>query len=112
MTSNTPHHIAAIGPQELISGFQSIGIMVFPAVNGTEALAQLATIRSHEQQFACVCITESIMRQINPDDLTTKDSPLLPVILTIPDLQSDKDAGLEKLRELTKRAIGSDIFSN
>jgi V/A-type H+-transporting ATPase subunit F len=111
MPSNS-YHIAAIGPIELISGLQSVGITTFAATTSEEALSQLRLIRQGDERFACVCITESLMKNINPEDINTKDAESLPVILTIPDLHSSKNAGLDKLRELTKRAIGSDILSD
>ncbi len=105
------YRIAAIGPAELISGLQTIGITMFAAVDGRQAAEQLTTIRRDNNLYGCVCITETIAKELTPDELSGgKDAESLPVILIIPDLQSDKDAGLEKLRELAKRAIGSDIL--
>lgn len=107
----TNYRIAAIGPTELISGLQAIGITAFPATSGAEAVQHLTAIRTGDVPYGCVCITESIVHQLTTEELSGgKDAESLPVILTIPDLHSDKDSGLEKLRELTKRAIGSDIL--
>jgi V/A-type H+-transporting ATPase subunit F len=110
MPTNT-YQIAAIGPAELISGLQAIGITAFPAADAATATTQLTNIRSGSTAFACICITESIARALPPEVLSGgKEAAALPVILTIPDLHSTKDSGLEKLRELAKRAIGSDIL--
>lgn len=111
MPTNDSLKIAVIGPAELVSGLQAIGFVLFPATDHTSATAQLAHIRRNETRFACICITEQLVKTLTSEELSGgKDAASLPVILTIPDLHSDKDAGLEKLRELTKRAVGSDIF--
>jgi len=112
MPTNTNYAVAVIGPAELISGLQAVGIKAFPATDAVMAAEAFTAIQTSETPFACVCITESIMNQIDAEtkENMTKDS--LPVILTIPDFHSNKNAGLDKLRELAKRAIGSDIFTN
>lgn len=111
MPTNTNLQIAAIGPAELVSGLQAVGIVMFAATNGREAATQLAAIRTNATPYACVCITESIAKELTAEEIAGgKEANSLPVILTIPDLHSDKNAGLDKLRELTKRAIGSDIL--
>lgn len=106
------YRLAAIGPTELISGLLAIGVDSFPATEHDDAVARLAEIRASETSYGCVFITESVAKTLTQEELNPKDAESLPVLLTIPDLHSDKNAGLDKLRELAKRAIGSDIFSN
>ncbi len=111
MPTNTSLNIAVIGPTELVSGLQAIGFIMFPATDRASAITQLTQIRSSDTPYACVCITEQLVNTLTHEELAGgKDAASLPVILTIPDLHSGKDAGLDKLRELTKRAVGSDIF--
>lgn len=111
MPTNTSFQVAVIGPAELVSGLQAIGLDMFPATDSETAVAALTQIRSSATPYACVCITEGVAATLTPEQLSGgKAAASLPVILTIPDLHSDKDAGLAKLRELTKRAVGIDII--
>jgi V/A-type H+/Na+-transporting ATPase subunit F len=112
MPTNDSYQIAVIGPKDLISGLQAVGMKMFPATDAKSAIEAYDTIQASDLSFACVCITEGIMNQFDQETKEYITKQNLPVILTIPDLRSDKNAGLDKLRELTKRAIGSDIFSN
>lgn len=110
MPTNNSYQVAAIGPAELISGLQSVGIKTYPATDGISAVEAIKAVRLDEIPFACICVTESLMNQIDAETMETLTADSLPVLLTIPDFNSDKNAGLEKLRDLAKRAIGSDIF--
>jgi len=111
MPTNNSYQVAAVGPAELISGLQSVGIKTYPATDGASAVTAIKSIIDSETPFACVCVTESLYGQIDAETLETLTVNNLPVLLTIPDFHSDKNSGLNKLRDLAKRAIGSDIFS-
>ncbi|MCA9359189.1 hypothetical protein KC926_03220 [Candidatus Kaiserbacteria bacterium] len=104
------YQMAAVGPAELISGLQAVGIKTFPATDVTSAVQRIVEIRQSDTAFACICVTESLMKQIDAETMEQISDNSLPVLLTIPDFHSDKNAGLDKLRNLTKRAIGSDIL--
>lgn len=110
MPTNKTYQMAAVGPAELISGLQAVGIKTFPATDVKSAVEAIIQIRQGDADFACICITESLMKQIDAETMEEISDNNLPVLLTIPDFHSDKNAGLNKLRELTKRAIGSDIL--
>lgn len=103
----------AIGPRELISGLSAFGVEVRHATGKEETLAIMREVRIHQEAkpYAIVFITESIARQMTESEYEDMLGEGLPIALTIPDLTSDKDAGLSKLKNLAKRAVGVDIFS-
>lgn len=106
-------NVAAVGPRELLSGLQAFGVTIFHATDTEEALAAIDTIRSHHDTtpYGVVFITERMVSGMTEEEYEHILGEHLPVVLTIPDLSSQPDAGLEKLRALTKRAVGSDIFN-
>jgi len=104
----------ALGPKELLSGLAAFGVEMRHVTEKDEALTILNTIRSGQTvtPYAIVFVVESIVREWNEEEYAEALGSELPIVLTIPDLTSSADAGLEKLRALTKRAIGSDILGN
>ncbi len=106
----------AIGPREVIQGLAAFGVDIVDTVNKTVALETIREARArtaaNADPVAVIFITESLVSSLDSVEYQTLLSNELPVVLTIPDLFSDPNAGLEKLRSLTKRAIGTDIFSN
>lgn len=103
----------AIGPRELISGLSAFGVDVRHATGKQEALDIMRSVRENQDAhpYAIVFITESIARDMSESEYANMLGEDLPVALTIPDLSSDVDAGLSKLKNLAKRAVGVDIFS-
>lgn len=114
MPTNTTMRALAIGPRELLSGLSAFGVEVRHATLKTEALKTVSEIRSNQEKkpYAIVFITETIVSTMDESEYAELMGTDLPVILTIPDLSSDNDAGLLKLRTLTKRAVGVDVLGD
>ena len=106
-------HALAIGPRELLSGLAAFGVKVRHAISKDDVLEAVRDVRDNQtsEPYALIFITESIVKQMSDAEYQSVMGDDLPVVLTIPDLNSDPDAGLEKLASLTKRAVGVDIFS-
>lgn len=111
MSTNSMRTIA-LGPKELLSGLAAFGVEMRHLTTKDEALTALRSIRAEQTDtpYAIVFVVESIVREWNEEEYAEALGSELPIVLTIPDLTSSADAGLEKLRALTKRAIGSDIL--
>lgn len=110
--------IAIIGPKDIISGFKALGVTPFNAEDGETALSILKKMKkdventdSTENKFATVIIIESIVQQIPIDEMDKISKGALPAVVAIPGLEGSHGAGVEKLRRLAERAIGSDILS-
>lgn len=104
--------VLAVGPRELISGLAAFGVAVRHATEKEDAMAIIKETRAEQSRspYAIIFITESLASGMSESEYEIVIGEELPVVLTIPDLSSDKDAGLAKLRALTKRAVGIDIF--
>lgn len=113
MSTDTIMRALVIGPRELISGLAAFGVEVRHATTKEEALTFMRAVRENQNThpYAIVFITESIAREMSEDEYESMLGEGLPIALTIPDLTSHADAGLSKLKNLAKRAVGVDIFS-
>lgn len=104
----------ALGPREVIQGLAAFGVVIRDVFEKTAALEVLREIRrstaSGSEPYAVVFIAESLTATMDEKEYQELLGNELPVVLTIPDLSSKPSAGLEKLRALTKRAIGTDIL--
>lgn len=103
--------VAAVGPKELISGLQAFGVVIMHATNSEEVLAAIKEVLESSEEYGIVFVTESLLSGLSEEEYESVLGTDLPVLLTIPDLNSSEDAGLEKLSALTRRAVGIDIFS-
>ncbi|XKT74389.1 MAG: V-type ATP synthase subunit F [Patescibacteria group bacterium UBA2163] len=114
MSTNTQQtmRVAAIGPRELLGGLQLFGAQVYHSNTPEDAFNALHAIHTSKESYAIVFIVESIVSNMTDAQYEEATSRDLPVVLTIPDLTSPEDAGLDKLRLLTKRAVGVDIFKD
>lgn len=113
MSTDTIMRPLVIGPRELVSGLSAFGVEVRPATTKQEALEIIRSIREHQAHipYAIIFLTETIAGQMDEKEYESLLGDDLPVVLTIPDLGSDANAGLSKLKNLAKRAVGVDIFS-
>jgi len=111
MPTNPTQKIAAIGPRELISILESVGIDTYGATTTkTEVEMQIRSIQEKKGEYAILCITEGLIKTLEPALLTELRSTITPALLVIPDLASLPESGVDRIRELAKRATGSDIL--
>ncbi|MEX0930346.1 MAG: V-type ATP synthase subunit F [Candidatus Paceibacterota bacterium] len=116
--TNKTYKIAIIGPHDLVSGFRALGVEVFNAEDGETALQHIKDIKkqttdeSGGTRYGAVFVIDSLVNEIPDDEYRKATEGALPSVITIPGLNADKEAGSRKLRQLTEKAIGSDILSN
>ena len=110
--------IAVIGPEDLVSGFRALGAYVHEAKTSDEALTVLKELRDQTRsapdgiRYGAIFVIDYLVNDIPADEYKKVTSGALPSVITIPGLKADKDANTRKLRQLTEKAIGSDILSN
>lgn len=116
LSSDKKYKVAAVGPSELLSGLESLGVVMYEASSAEKAREQIFEIIENtltdKEPFAIVMVLENFIEALTEDDRKKIFQHALPVLLSIPHLNSLEESGLSKLRELTTRAIGSDIFSD
>lgn len=112
------YNIAIVGPEDMVSGFNALGADVFSADNAEDALAHIKTFRkqtldeeSSGKKYGIIMVIDSLIKDLPEDEYARISEGALPTLLSIPGINSDKEAGTQKLRKLAEKAIGSDILS-
>ncbi len=113
------YSIAIVGPTNVIAGFSALGVVPFGATTPAEAEEVLERLvygnrdeatEDSERQFAVIIVIESLLRQIPPKQYARLTRGALPAIIAISGTEGASDYMSNRLRDLTIRAIGSDIF--
>lgn len=125
-TRTTPHltqpmnyKIAIVGSREAVSGFALLGLDVVPVLTSEEAVQELFRLKKemttdesgHDHHaYAIVFITEDLSAGISPDDEKKLSKGALPAIIPIPSHKGSTGYGLQRLKRIVERAVGSDIL--
>ncbi|MBS3903543.1 MAG: hypothetical protein KGZ30_04205 [Anaplasmataceae bacterium] len=109
------YKVAAVGPHELLSGLESLGVVIYHATTTMDAKEKMSQIIektvSGSKPYAIMMVVENLLKGLSEDDYRRITQHPLPALLSIPEINSKEDTGLDKLRDMTTRAIGSDIFT-
>lgn len=103
------HKIGVIGDYESIKSFAAIGLSIFPANHHTEASSTIKKLATDE--YAIIYITEDLM-ELMQSDLKKYKEQLLPAIIPIPGVKAKNGFGMQNIRNMAVKAIGSDIVFN
>ncbi len=113
------HKIAIVGTWEAVAGFALLGVDVIPVDNTTEAVNELHRLKKETQTdssgvernvYAIVFITEDLAGGITPDDEKKLARGALPAIIPLPSHKGSTGYGLQRLKRIVERAVGSDIL--
>lgn len=113
------YRIAIVGTKETVGGFALLGVDIVPVDNGEQAVEELLRLKKTLQKdekgvdrntYAIIFITEDLAGAISPDDEKKLARGALPAIIPIPSHRGSTGYGLERLRRIVERAVGSDIL--
>ena len=113
------YKIAMIGSRETIGGFAMLGVDTVPAENTEEAVVHLFRLRKEtapdeagieRNVYAIIFITEDLASGISPDDEKKLARGALPAIIPLPSDRGSTGYGLDRLKRIVERAVGSDIL--
>ncbi len=103
------HKIGIIGDFESTKGFAAVGFSTFSAEGAKEASDILKKIIKDE--YAIIYITEDLFVVLK-DEIKKIRQQTLPIIIPVPGVKGKNGVGMDNLREMAIRAIGSDIVFN
>ncbi|MDD7182865.1 V-type ATP synthase subunit F [Peptostreptococcus porci] len=103
------YKIGAVGDKDSILAFKSIGIDVFPAIDGKEARNIIDSLA--EENYGLIFVTEHIAQHIEENILRYKKK-LVPAIILIPSNQGSLGIGMNDINKNVEKAVGSNIFAN
>ena len=111
--------IAIVGTWEAVAGFALLGVDVTPVKDSEEAVAELHRLKKEtapdehgveRNVYAIVFITEDLAGGITPDDEKKLARGALPAIIPLPSHKGSTGYGLQRLKRIVERAVGSDIL--
>lgn len=99
--------LAVIGTKDTILGFRALGLTLFPVSSAAETMEALS--RAFAEGYGAVFVTERFAPKTSdlPEEMRLKPWP---VIVVIPDGQTDLGTGMRKMKETVEKAIGVDIL--
>ncbi len=113
------HRIAIVGTREAVAGFALLGVEVVPVEDRTAALEALFRLKRTMQAdehgiernvYAIVFVTEDLLQDVGPDDQRKLAKGALPAIVPLPSHRGATGFGLQRLRSIVERAVGSNIL--
>ncbi len=103
------YKIGAVGDKDSVLAFKSIGIDVFPVVEGTEARAVIDDLA--QKDYGLIFVTEQIAQNIE-ETIQRYKKKLVPAIILIPSNQGTLGIGMKEINKNVEKAVGSNIFAN
>ena len=113
------HRIAMVGSKEAVGGFALLGADIVPVESSEQAVEELYNLKRNmtkdehgieKNTYAIVFITEDLSSGLSPDDEKKLARGALPAIIPIPSHKGSTGYGLQRLRRIVERAVGSDIL--
>lgn len=102
--------IAIIGSRDTILGFKALGLSVFPVKNTEEAGRILRKITTEE--YASIFITDDFAKDLEKEiHILEQNIPLYPSIVIIPSHRGSTGLGMDQIRSLVEKAVGTDLFA-
>lgn len=113
MSTNNEYKIAIIGDSDTVSGFRALGVEVFNAHNGEEAMEHLRTIKGDSTKttrYAIVCIIEDLLKDIDQTEYAKVVAGPLPAVVILPGTNGTQGFAIGRLRRLAEQAVGASII--
>jgi len=99
--------IAVIGDELSIRGFSSVGFATFPVLDDKEASDAVNSCT--ENGYAIVYIMEEFFA-LKEFSTSIETAGVFPIFIPIPSATGTTGVGMERLREMAIRAIGSEFI--
>jgi V/A-type H+-transporting ATPase subunit F len=103
------HKIAAVGEEDIVLGFQALGIEIFPVAT-PEATAEVVKELMNSPDYGIVFVSESLADQVEELMVEIGSRPL-PSLVYIPGSKGSQGFAMQRIRKIIERAVGADILS-
>ena len=110
---------AIVGARDAVAVFALLGVDIVPVESEAEAVEELLRLKKETQTdengrehnaYAIIFITEDLAGGISSDDEKKLAKGALPAIIPLPSHQGSTGYGMQRLRRIVERAVGSDIL--
>jgi V/A-type H+-transporting ATPase subunit F len=112
------YRIAIIGPREAVAGFALLGADVIAAHTSAEAVEKMYELKRsmrledgrERNTYGVVFVSEDLLQGLSPDDEKKLSRGALPAFIPLPSHRGSSGFGLQRLKSIVERAVGSDIL--
>lgn len=112
------YRIAMVGTKEVAGAFSLLGVdtvCIESAEQATEELFRLKKEMTKDgaverNTYAIIFVTEDLMSEISPEDEKKLAKGALPAIIPLPSHKGSTGYGLDRLKRIVERAVGSNIL--
>ena len=110
------HRIAIVGPEGVVSGFRALGVHIYPANTGADALAQIEKLKaitvddSKPLVYAVVCVIEEVLHDVAADTFDQLVRGNLPAVVILPGPQGSAGQAEARLKRLAEQAVGAPLW--
>ncbi|GAQ24068.1 MULTISPECIES: V-type ATP synthase subunit F [Tepidanaerobacter] len=101
------YKMAVVGDKDTVLAFKSLGVDIFPVLDGKEA--SFTMTRLAKDNYAVIFVTEQIAKEI-PEKIDQFRNQMLPAITLIPSNQGSLGIGMGEVKKSVEKAIGVDII--
>ena len=116
MSTTNHYRLAIVGPTDMVSGFQALGVEAFNATNPGEALDQLRAVKKinndmdDDRTYAVVCVIDDVLKDVDQAEYAKVIEGALPAVVVLPGPAGASGVAIERLRLLAQKAVGSSII--
>lgn len=114
---NKDYKLAIIGSKDACIGFHALGLTVRYASTADEAVEVIQDLKSQKQEgnenaskFAIIFVAEDVYKNIDRETYLKLTKNALPAITPIPEITGSTGFGLERLKSIVERAVGTNIL--
>lgn len=112
------YRIAIVGSRDVVSGFALLGVDVVAVQTQAEAVSALFRLKKsvqivdgrERQVYGVIFASETVLSSLSADDEKKLSRGALPAIIPLPSHRGSTGYGLERLKRIVERAVGSDIL--
>ena len=110
------YRIAVVGPVDMVSGLQALGVEAFSATNSVDALEQLRAIKKvsndpeDSRTYAVVCVIDDVLENVDQAEYAKAVEGALPAVVVLPGPAGATGVAIERLRLLAQKAVGSSLI--
>lgn len=113
------YRIAIVGSKEAIAGFALLGVDIVATEDGGDVVSQLFKLKramrtednKERNVYGIVFVAEDILASLDADDHKKLSRGALPAIIPLPSHHGASGYGLQRLKTIVERAVGSDILA-
>lgn len=112
------YRIAIVGSKEAVSGFALLGVDVVSVEEGKDAAPELFRLKKmmrtedgkERNVYGIIFVSEELLSALPADDVKRLGKGALPAITPLPSHHGSSGYGLQRLKSIVERAVGSDIL--